>query len=1060
MLKIYRASAGSGKTYQLAKDYISLLFKPFQEKVYRRILAVTFTNKATEEMKSRILRELNLLATGQESGYRESLMQENMLSAEQVNQKAGKILYQLLHDYSSFSIMTIDRYFQQIIRSFAREIGVHGGYQLELDSIQVMEQAVDNLFAELSEPQNKQLLIWLTQFAEEKIENAENWNVRNNIAELGKEIFKESFQHKAQIAKDVLHDKNRLADFKQTLRKITDEYEEKLKKQAVNALTLIENQGLTTESFKGGSRSPFKYLEKLKEGETTFKDSLFKLLDEPDNLTTKTTAPGLKSNIENLWNNGLRDAVLQLKVILTIEVIAYNSAGIILKNLNTLGILTDLALQVRKLTTEQNTMLIADSNLLLNKIIDESDSPFIFEKTGVNIDHFMIDEFQDTSVLQWKNFLPLINNSLSAGNANLVVGDIKQSIYRWRNSDWKLLSKQVFYDFDSSMLHDIPLQTNWRSDTNIIHFNNALFSGAAQLLQEKLNLALEPSMEALPQLNDLTNIIASSYQDVEQKTSSKAGQGEVVIEFIDADDSEEKWTEMALQKLPAILEDLQDRNFLPHDIAILVRKNGEEERIVEYLLHYKNSAHAKAGYSYDILGNEGLQVDASVSVRLILTVMRLFIRPDDAVQKTILRFGYPNLSVSTDENEVFQRIRNLSLFEMTEELIRYFGLNNDNQEAVFLQAFQDVVYKYTTGGKSPDLNSFLKWWEKFGAKQCVSAPENEQAFRIMTIHKSKGLDFKVTIVPFCEWDLDSRMRNIIWCESSTAPFNTIPLIPVEYNTKLGQSVFAEQYFREMMHTFMDSINMAYVAFTRPKHLLYVMTPLPVPNAKGETPMNSLSRLLWFTFNQSKEDIITKNQDTSTGNIQIGEPVVIITKATKNTVENDKISYPSVGISNRLKLKHGMQTFSESPETNERFTLLNHGNLMHEILCRMKLKSDQDAAIQSMLIEGKILQENLQEILDEFSSFWQMEKVNDWFSTEYKQLNESTILTAEGNIYRPDKVLLKDGKAIIIDYKFGENELEKYYKQVKKYMQLTNEMGYESEGYLCYVRLKKVVEITG
>ncbi|HLP05513.1 MAG TPA: UvrD-helicase domain-containing protein, partial [Paludibacter sp.] len=530
MLNIYRASAGSGKTHRLTKEYIHLLFDPKKERGHRRILAVTFTNKATDEMKTRILKELHLLAQGEPSDYRAGLSERFKMDREAVNSHARHVLVGILHDYTSFSISTIDRFFQQVIRSFARDIGVHGGYNLELDNKQTLDQSVDNLFMDLSKEENKQLLQWLTSYAEERIERAESWNMRGNIMELGQEIFKENYQHKAEDTNRKLHEREFLSGYRKKLLAIQKSFEGNIKQTASQALSIMAAHGLSHEHFSYQTTTTF---EKLLKGKFEIGKRFAAYGEDVGNCYTKAVAKdlSLKSAIEAAYQNGLQACVLKIVELLNVDIVEYNSANLVLKNISTLGILSDLAMQVKNLTDEQNSMLITDSNMLLNRIIDNSDAPFVYEKTGIQIENFMIDEFQDTSTLQWKNFHPLLANSLSENRFNLVVGDVKQSIYRWRNSDWKLLDEQILADFRSDDLHEENLDTNWRSDRNIVEFNNSFFAMAANILQEKLNEAIEPVLPIYPGLGPLTRKIGHAYANIRQKVKPNAGTGYVQLAF-------------------------------------------------------------------------------------------------------------------------------------------------------------------------------------------------------------------------------------------------------------------------------------------------------------------------------------------------------------------------------------------------------------------------------------------------------------------------------------------------------------------------------------------------
>ncbi len=1088
MLNIYRASAGSGKTYRLTQDYIELLFDPKKERNHRRILAVTFTNKATDEMKSRILKELHLLSQGQPSGYRKNLMTKYKMDEDEVNMRARKVLINILHDYSLFSISTIDRFFQQVIRSFARDIGVNGAYTLELDISQTLEQAVDNLFLGLSRKENKQLLSWLTQLVEERIEQSEYWNIRKNIADLGKEIFKESFQYKAEDTKRKLHDREFLNDFRKDLRQIKTDFEQKVKDTAKKALAIISIHGLTTESFKGGKRSAMKTLEKLENGEIKASNTFLSLHEEASLCYAKTTPQNIIDSILSAYSEGLQSCLEQLNTYFTKDIILYNSVNIVLKHLNTLGILSDLAVQIKELTDEQNIMLISDTNMLLNKIIDNSDTPFVYERTGIYIDHYMMDEFQDTSVLQWKNFKPLLSNSMAAGQTNLVVGDVKQSIYRWRNSDWKLLDEQIMDDFRRDEILEENLDTNWRSDKNIIDFNNAFFKKAAELLQAKLNDNISPVISVYENLKPLQHKIIHAYNNLFQQYSPKSGEGYVRVEFINQDENEEGWKEESLKRLPALLENLQDKGYKPNDIAILVRKNDEEQKVIHHLLNYKTTGQAKPQYSYDVLGNEGLLVASASSVRFIIGVLQLFINPEDTIQQSIVSYEYLrgkkgkteqealnetfitnrnetgsafNL-FSDEEQELLNKIRNYPLYNMTEQIIALFDIGSWHNEAVFVQAFQDIILKFSTN-KAPDLNSFLKWWQKNGEKQCVSSPDSQDTIRIMTIHKSKGLDFPVVILPFCEWDLDSRMRNILWCEPKEAPFDQFGLLPVEYSSKLGQSIFAEEYFDEQMHLYIDSLNIAYVAFTRAKHELICMTPAPQKPVNETEKVNSISTLLNICFqlnNHAGNTIeLADHYNTEEQKFELGKSSLLYETTQKKEDETSEhlTDYPVVNSNDRLKIRHKSLEFLLE-DTELTANPVNYGTIMHKVLQEITLKSDQGRVLADFVRNGYITEDESLFIQKELAAFWSMPGTEEWFAKDVNVLNEASILTPQGDIYRPDRVILKGEEATVIDYKFGEKEEEHHIRQVLRYMKLITEMGYQCKGYICYISLRKIVEV--
>ena len=382
---------------------------------------------------------------------------------------------------------------------------------------------------------------------------------------------------------------------------------------------------------------------------------------------------------------------------------------------------------------------------------------------------------------------------------------------------------------------------------------------------------------------------------------------------------------------------------------------------------------------------------------------------------------------------------------------------------MFVQAFQDVVFRYTTG-KTADLNSFLTWWKKNGGKQCISTPDNQSAMRIMTVHKSKGLDFRVVIMPFCDWDLDSRMRNILWCEPTVAPFNELPLLPIEYGYKLGQSIFAENYFDEQMHIFIDSLNVAYVAFTRAINELICMAPAPKKEVESLDKINSLSALLTACFSAETPGLDTEIIPLSSSFndekklFEFGEPTKAVYENKPNNDINEKVSvYPSVSSSDRLRIRHqSLDYLLENQQLTD--SRLNYGIIMHDILQQITRKSDQPKAIQGMIREGRISEDESKTVEEEMQYFWNLPETENWFSDDARVLNETTILIPNGEQYRPDRVIIRENEATIVDYKFGDKESKTYIQQVKQYMNLIAEMGYQTSGFVCYVSLGKVEKV--
>ena len=659
MLTVYRASAGAGKTHKLTGEYLTLLFTG--PGAFRRILAVTFTNKATDEMKTRIVDELYNLASGRKSDYVELLTSTYSLTEDQVRKQAAKILIDILHDYSAFNISTIDRFFQQTMRAFTREIGLQGGYGIEMDQELVLTTAIDNLLSDLERPESKDLLGWLLRFAEDKIENGGEWNLRKDIMALSREVFKESYKAFSEAVGRDIEDKKALDDYKNELYGIIRSVESAAKELGERGLAILNKYGLKVTDFKGGSRSPLTLLDRLVQGEMKEPSATFiGLADNLDGCFTKTVSLGTRQIIGCAFEDGLNDCIKGI-ISLFNNLTAYNTAREIVRYYYTLGILTDVSRQIAAYREEKNVMLIADTTELLNKVIGGSDAPFIYEKTGTHVDHYMIDEFQDTSGMQWNNFRPLIEESLAHSRDNLIVGDVKQSIYRFRNSDWKLLDEQVQADFSPEVVHEETLKDNWRSCRNIVEFNNALFTTLPGVLQTVYNEALSVSSLSEEQRAAFFTKIMSAYDKSFQQVPPPFMQkdGHVRIEFLSGDD-EKDWKEEALGRLPGVLEKLQDNGYVLKDIAILVRTNQEGAQVADTLLAYKEE-HPSDRYNYDIISDEALFVSGSTAVRFMVSLLRYLKNPEDRTNGQIALYSYQVLKgIFGVEAPLFRRKSSLS----------------------------------------------------------------------------------------------------------------------------------------------------------------------------------------------------------------------------------------------------------------------------------------------------------------------------------------------------------------------------------------------------------------
>ena len=1067
-LYVYKASAGSGKTHRLTAEYLRLLFSaPF---AYRHILAVTFTNKATDEMKSRIISELANLAMGNNSDYVALLSEEYGLNEQQVRKEARDILVRILHDYSSFSVSTIDKFFQQTMRAFTREIGLGGGYNVELDTDKVLGEAIDSMLYDLERSDNKLLLDWLIRFSEEKVENGETWNIRNDIHSLSKEIFKESYKAYSNQVQSDISDKDLMTDYKEMLFAIIHTFENTSQQIGEKALNVMTRYGLNPEYFKGGSRSPFFSFLKWANGGMDEPTNTFRTMaDEVSNWYTAKSGAEIKSKIEDAYpelNSCVCDIIGHYDNSRT-----YQTAYEINRYFFTLGILGDVDKKIREYAAENNIMLISDTTELLNRIIEGNESPFIYEKVGLRINNYMIDEFQDTSGMQWQNFLPLVRDSLGAGNRNFIVGDVKQSIYRWRNSDWKLLDEQLDKDFVNEGVSHETLDTNWRSSYNVVAFNNSVFSIGANLLQETYNKPLLDTEDKrlLPFFSRITKAYNELYQHVPEK--HKENEGHVKVEFIDTD--EHVWQEYVLEQLPKQIEELQDRGYRLKDIAILVRTKKEGADVANRLLEYKSN-NVESKYHYDIISDEALFVGNSKSIKLIIALLKYLHNPLDSSLKALAVYEYfkYNNQLSAEDAlqkyfsakddlpeqiiDMLNRIRELPLYEMTEEIFELFRDAMEDNEQIYIQSFLDMVLDFTIRNSS-DLDAFLKWWDETGVSKTIFTPDGQDAIRIMTIHKSKGLGFNVVLLPFCNWEIDHKLTTILWCHPQIEPFSRLHLVPVKYSQKLKNTIFDYEYFDERLHAFIDNVNVLYVAFTRAKNELIVFAPKP---KKDE--VSNISSLLWTCVNTSTDSLtdsrtyldLSKSMNEKTNTFEIGIGYQALRSVEISPIEEINIDgLPSLAYDERVRLLlKNKYYFTNSGQRD-------YGTLMHEIVSKVQTSDDIESAVEEYHISGDITTEQKIEVIDLLHAYLTDPLVALWYSGNYRVLNEVSILQPKGVFSRPDRVMIKDDEVVVIDYKFGEKEDKKYIRQVKYYVDQIRKMGYEKvKGYICYIRLGKIIEI--
>lgn len=1096
-LEIYKASAGSGKTFQIVREYLKLVFR--RPAAYKNILAVTFTNKATAEMKDRILKELYVLSSGQTSGHLDDLVKTTSLTEAEIRHNAKNILKHILHDYSRFSISTIDSLFQRVIRAFSKEMHLNPNYRTQIDNKEILEEAVNLLFLEID--QNEELRKWMLEYTEENLQDGKKWNLTEELIKRGCELFKEEFKQFSSSLLEKLADKNYLSEYSRQLKAVVDQYECDLKTLGEKALKLINEHHLSTDQFKFGDKSFAKHFDKLASG--NFSEPTKRVVDSCDNYDIwikSADSPELKGRIRNVYDDGLNSLLVDSVDIINTEGLKVNSAKAILANLFSFGLLTDIAFKINEISKDKNIILLQDSTSILQKVINGNDSPFVYEKIGSVYRHFMLDEFQDTSNLQWRNLKPLLENSLSEGNTSMVVGDVKQSIYRWRNGDWNILAKQLEEDFSLLSCKTNTLDTNWRSSKNIIDFNNIVFKQSSEIL----NSDFEAAITGTDYLNeDTRGIINKLYQEHYQKFSpDNCLEGFIRVKFIEDPATgkelrKDEFKKASFKDLITQIEIVQDKGMKLQDIAILVRSKNEGAMVAEALLERKYNQ-TDSCYKYDFISNDSLIISRSPVVAFIINFFSLLTNPDNDIAKADLIYSYyhvlfplMNASDSKDKDdnlhttfdihsnlpEIFgkwfeegaevkfdEELLSLPLYNLAGRIASIFRLEEISGELVYLDAFLDLVLQYTKeepGG----INSFLDWWEMTGKEKTISLSEGQNAITILTIHKSKGLEFNTVFIPFCDWEVahSNTKAPYLWCHPDQEPFNLLDLVLVKYGSHLKKSVFAEAYYKEMLCSMVDNLNLLYVAFTRAANNLIITCPYSSNNSSAVKCVgNVMQRIVESSsfldsIEKGKYMDISSFWNFESKVFEYGHQTMNPTSSRKKDSSSMELRTFRIKEKNNLNLRIHSQGYFDLYKNNigER---IYHGKMLHELFENISTIEDISASVKNMVSAGKIDSATAKEYKTVIERMLSSEPQKSWFSGEWKVLNERNILRGRENSHRPDRIMMRDEDVILIDYKTGDKH-DNHILQVKGYLNDFEKMGYiKRKGYLWYLNSNELIEI--
>lgn len=1067
-LLVYKASAGSGKTFTLAVQYIRQLIEdPYS---YRRILAVTFTNKATTEMKERILSQLYGIATSLKSsdGYLKEIMKTSDKSVDEIRKAADTALKNIIHDYSRFRIETIDSFFQSVMRNLARELELGANMTIELNNGDVLSDAVDSMIEKLD--RMSPTLYWLLEYIEERIADDKRWNVSSEIKGFGRNIFDEAYIEKGVTLREKLKDTKFIPQYRKKLQEKRESILDTMKGFSEHFQEILKANGLNPTDLKNGARGIGSYFNKIASGKLSDdvrNTTVEKCLEGAENWTTKTST--YKDTIISLANQVLIRILNDAENTRMTSNKVLNSCDMSLRYLNNLQLLMRIDSEVREQNLNHNRFLLSDTNALLHSIIREGDASFVYEKIGTTIDTVMIDEFQDTSRMQWENFHLLLEESLAQKEGSMIVGDIKQSIYRWRNGDWKILAG---LDKDRSFrLNSKTLDTNWRSEANIIAFNNDIFTSACRVLNERYK---GDEGEDCTQLLD-------AYSDVRQKTSKVTKEGYIKLSFL-KNSEEQPYADTTMELLAEEVDSLVKKGVRVNDIAILVRKNKSIPAIADYF--DKNTP-------YRVVSDEAFRLDASLAVCMLIDGLRYISEPTDriacarlavAYQKEILKkdVDYNTVLLNSVEDYLPAEFRLMlpemslmPLYELLEKLFVIFRMDMIEEQDAYLCAFYDAVTEYMQNNSS-ELTSFLTYWNETLYARTIPSGEIS-GIRILSIHKSKGLEYHTVLLPFCDWKMENETNNhMLWCKINEAdadkePFCELDLTPVNYSSAMAESYFSDSYREERLQLWVDNLNLLYVAFTRACKNLIVW-------CKDEKK-DTVSRLLRESIDCMKDiemicntTELEEEEEASEGSY---EPIVyeygeicISGDKKKSDTTNRLVAVPEAvnvkieSLETEIDFKQSNRSADfirgdEDEEENLRSQYIRQGQLLHTLFASIDTREDLPSAIERLLFEGVIESaEKAEEIRKVAERALSLDEVKDWYSGEWTLYNECSIIynDEQGKMQtrRPDRVMMKDDEVVVVDFKFGKKKPE-YSTQVREYMFLLSEMGYtDIKGYIWYV----------
>ena len=981
------------------------------------------------------------------------------MGTDQMAQRAGMALTAMLHHYGLFRVETIDAFFQDVLRGVGRELGLTGNWRLGLNDVEVEEAAVDQLVDDLAD--DARLRRWVMAFIMERMQDDRSWNVIGQLKEFGQNIFTDFYKSEREALQQVLQQEGFFESYTKELRSLSANARHVMRQTASDFVADLAARGLDYADLYQGKRGFGAYINKLqgeKPGEATANSYVLTCLEQtPHWAAPKARQPEQVEALAEAWAGRLREC-LQLPA----TVRACEAA---LSHLHLLRLLGRIQQRVDQLNRDSNRLLLSDTQQRLSALIDGSDTPFIYEKTGSRLEHVMIDEFQDTSQAQWHNFRLLLDETMSHRvSHNLIVGDVKQSIYRWRGGNWQLLNSiEAQFPHASEQLRLEPLKTNWRSDSRVVRFNNAMFSVARTIEAE----------------------VGTAYDDVEQLLPADSpDQGTVSVMLLPPHGTEEmSYEEAMLREVLTRVEGLLSQGVPAAGIAILVRYNRHLPLLARMLSDRLPQV--------PVVSDEAFRLDASVALNAVMAMLSLLLHPDDRLaQAEVTKLCGDDTAIARLTEQRHSWLA-LPVSELTERLLSEFGLDRMEGQSAYLCAFMDAVTALQTE-RPVGVQQLTEEWKRHICAKTVQT-DSVRGLRLLSIHRSKGLEFDHVLLPFCDWTLESS-RTLLWCHVEQQPFGRLPLIPVSYNRqKLAGTPFEPFAEEEHRQAVVDNMNLLYVGMTRAVHGLYVIgcrraASQRSKNGKPSAATKSIRRS-WLI-----EQCLPRLAEMLTGSQLTGaddqdQPLCFEwSKATASPcarpecpreAETEVNPFLASPVTAEVTFTSGRnpdvlfrqsndsrQFVAGDDDNDDSSAYLRTGQILHYALSLVATPADVPAAFRRLEQEGMtgsrqdtmryqhLIEERLRSPL-----------VAEWFAPGWHLYRERSILVPRphgsdvADRYRPDRVISNGRRTVVIDYKFGSPRAE-YADQVRRYMQLLTAMGMPAvEGYLWFVYTGHVVPVS-